>query len=59
MTSDEFSELIQRLDRIAEALERMSPRDEPPREKLPAVLGTAIYSREEREKQELKKGMRG
>ena len=46
------------LQRIADSLERLADHFAPRpdnRERQPAILGTATYNREEREKQELRK----
>ena len=58
MTPDGEHELITLLKRIADSLERLSPENEL-RERKPAHLGTATYTREERDKQELRDKMRG
>ena len=58
MTPDGEHELITLLKRIADSLERLSPENEL-RERKPAHLGTATYTREEREKQELRKTLSG
>ena len=58
MTPEGEHELITLLKRIAESLEQLSPENEP-RERKPAHLGTATYTREEREKQELRKTLSG
>ena len=46
------------LGRIAAALERLSPPKED-RPRQPAHLGTATYTREERDKKELREKLRG
>jgi hypothetical protein len=46
------------LERIADALERLSP-PKVAHERKPAVLGTATYNPEEREKRELREKLRG
>jgi hypothetical protein len=58
MTPDGEHELITLLKRIADACERLSPENEP-RERKPAHLGTATYTREEREQKELREKLRG
>jgi hypothetical protein len=58
MTPDGEHELITLLKRIADSLERLSPESEL-RERKPAHLGTATYTREEREQRELREKLRG
>ena len=58
MTPDGEHEIITILKRISDSLERLSPpKESGPRK--PAVLGTATYNIEERERQELRSKLRG
>ena len=58
MTPECEHKLLHLLERITVALERIAPPSSE-RQRKPAVLGTATYAREEREKQELRDKMRG
>jgi hypothetical protein len=56
------AEIISLLERATVALERLADHFSPaevPREKQPAKLSTAIYKREEREQEELRKTLKG
>lgn len=58
MTPDGERELISLLGRIAEAVERLAP-PKNARIRHTAILGTAIYDREERERKELREKLKG
>jgi hypothetical protein len=62
VTPEGERELIDVLEGIAISLERIADHFDPDEEvvvRRPAVLGTATYTREERERQELREKLRG